>query len=106
MFPQDFMLYDNEKGGFVWYYIYGEEMNVPEDFTIIDFPGGLYAVASEIDGNDSSEVISTILNFIKEKDCFEEDTSRTYLGNILTSPLASKALGYEQMDYYVPIKLK
>ncbi|MDF2698581.1 MAG: hypothetical protein K0Q49_137 [Haloplasmataceae bacterium] len=106
MFPKDFMWFDSEKGGFVWYYMYDDGMNVPDDFHIIDFPGGLYAVASEIDGNDSTEVISVIKNFIKEKSCFEEDSSRTYLGNIPTPPSASKALGYEQMDYYVPIKIK
>jgi hypothetical protein len=106
MFPRDFMLHDNEQGGFIWYYMYCEGMNVPDDFSIIDFPGGLYAVASEIDGQDSSEVISVIKNFIKEKGCFEEDASRTYLGNIPTPPSACKSMGYEQMDYYVPIKIK
>lgn len=106
MFPKDFMLYDNEKGGFIWYYMYSEGMNVPDDFSIIDFPGGLYAVASEIDGQDSSEVIGVIKNFIKEKGCFIEDSSRAYLGNIPTPPSASKAMGYNQMDYYVPIKIK
>lgn len=106
MFPRDFMFFDNEKNGFVWYYMYHEGMSVPDDFSIIDFTGGLYAVASEIDGQDSSEVITAIKNFIKEKDCFEEDTSRKYLGNIPTPPSAAKAMGYEQMDYYVPIKIK
>jgi AraC family transcriptional regulator len=54
----------------------------------------------------NSQVIGAIKNFIKEKGCFEEDTSRSYLGNIPTPPSASKAMGYEQMDYYIPIKIK
>lgn len=106
MFPKDFMFYDNEKDGFIWYYVYEEGMNVPEEFDIVDFPGGLYAVATEIDGKDATHVISVIKSFIKEKGCFEEDTTRKCLGNIFTTPLARKALGYEQMDYYVPIKIK
>lgn len=106
MFPRDFLWYDEEQGGFVWYYIYSNDMSVPDDFNIIDFPGGLYAVASGIDGQDSSEVISVIKKFIKEKGCFEEDTSRKYLGNIPTPPSAYKVMGYNQMDYYVPIKIK
>jgi hypothetical protein len=106
MFPKDFMFHDNERGGFIWYYMYNDGMNVPDDFNIIDFPGGLYAVASEIDGQDCSEVIGVIKKFIKEKGCFEEDAARTYLGNIPTPPSARKAMGYEQMDYYVPIKIK
>ena len=35
---------------------------------------------------------------------FEHDTSRPELGNIITSPLAQEIMGYEQMDYYTPIK--
>lgn len=105
MFPRDFLWYDSKQGGFIWYYMYSDGMNIPDDFSIIDFQGGLYAVASDIDGQDSSEVINIIKNFIKEKGCFEEDTSRTYLGNIPTPPSAFKAMGYNQMDYYVPIKI-
>ena len=36
---------------------------------------------------------------------FKRDTSRAELGNIITSPLVKKIMGYEQMDYYFPIKL-
>ncbi len=106
MFPKDFMFHDDAQGGFVWYYMYEEGMNVPDAFSIVDFSGGLYAVASEIDGEDSSEVVSVIKSFIEEKNSFEEDDSRTYLGNIPTPPSAAKAMGYEQMDYYIPIKIK
>lgn len=106
MFPRDFLTYDNEQNGFVWYYMYSEGMPIPEDFQVIDFPGGLYAVASGIDGQDSTEVIRTIKDFIHEKGCFEEDGSRAYLGNIPTPPAAGKAMGYNQMDYYVPITIK
>lgn len=106
IFPKDFMWYDPQNDGFVWYYIYEEGMEIPEEFRIVDFPGGLYAVASEVDGKDAAEVIEVIKNFIKEKNCFEEDHSRMYIGNIPTTPMASQAMGYEQMDYYVPIKIK
>ncbi|EQB88506.1 AraC family transcriptional regulator [Clostridium punense] len=106
MFPKDFMFYDHQQEGFIWYYIYNEGMDVPQDFSIINFPGGLYAVATDVDGQDSSETITTIKNFIEEKGCFEEDASRSYLGNIPTPPSACKAMGYEQMDFYVPIKIK
>ena len=37
---------------------------------------------------------------------FERDTLRPELGNIITSPLAQKIMGYEQMDYYTPIQAK
>jgi len=105
MFPRDFLWYDENQGEFIWYYIYSNDMAIPEAFNIIDFSGGLYAVASGIDGQDSTEVISEIKGFIKEKGCFEEDPTRTYLGNIPTPPSANQAMGYNQMDYYVPIKI-
>lgn len=105
MFPRDFLWYDSERGGFVWYHMYSEGMEVPEEFDIVDFPGGLYVVATDIDGHDNSEAKNAIKNFIKEKECFEEDTSRTELGSIISPPSANEAMGYSQMDYYVPIKI-
>lgn len=106
IFPRDFLGYDSEQGGFIWYYMYSEEMNVPDDFDVIEFTGGLYAVATDIDEQDNAEAISMIKDFIKEKGCFEEDNSRGYLGNIITPPSVSKAMGYNQMDYYIPIRIK
>jgi hypothetical protein len=34
------------------------------------------------------------------------DESRFDLGNIITSPMAIDVLGYNQMDYYAPVKTK
>ncbi len=103
LYPRDFLWYDEKQGGFVWYYMYSEGMNVPEDFPIVDFKGGLYAVATEIDGEDSSELMQIIRSFIVEKG-FEEDSTRRIMGTVTTPPQASQILGYEQMDYFVPIK--
>lgn len=105
MSPKDYLWYDEKKGGFVWYYIYSEDMTIPEEFEVIDFPGGLYAVASDIDGEDNSKVLNAIKEYIKEKECYDEDSTRAYLGNVITPPSANKAMGYDQMDYYVPIKI-
>lgn len=105
MFPRDFLWYDEERGGFVWYYLYEEGMAVPEDFSIVDFPGGLYAVATDMDGKEDADALTVIHDFIGAKDCFVEDHSRVCLGNITTPPAAAKAMGYEQMDYYVPIRI-
>ena len=106
MFPKDFLWYDDIQGGFVWYYMCDCGTVAPEDFDVIDFPGGLYAVTTDIDGQDNTNALNAIKDFIKEKGCFEEDNSRKYLGNIITPPSAGKALGYNQMDYYIPVKIK
>lgn len=105
MFPKDFLWFDGQNQGFVWWYIYEDGMEVPEDFSVIDFPGGLYAVAAGIDGQDNKGVLAAIKGFIAEKGCYKEDDSRTYLGNVITPPSAGAAMGYNQMDHYVPIQI-
>ena len=47
LFPKDFLFW--EGSGFHWVYMYEEGMNVPTEFDIVDFKGGLYAVATGID---------------------------------------------------------
>lgn len=37
---------------------------------------------------------------------FERDDSRLQMGNVITTPNVYKTLGYNQMDYYTPIKPK
>ena len=81
-------------------------MNVPQQFEIVDFQGGLYAVATDIDQKTDRELMDTEIDKFLSENGLERDTSRSELGNIITSPLANKIIGYEQMDYYYPIKAK
>lgn len=106
MFPKDYLWFDGQ--GFVWYYVYEEGMEIPERCEIVDFPGGLYAVSTGKDADDESyaAVMAALNDFIASSKCFEKDPSRAELGNIITPPEAAGALGYEQMDYYMPIRLK
>ncbi len=106
MFPKDYLWYDKKHGGFVWWYVYNETMNIPDDFDIIDFPGGLYAVATDIDGKGDEAARNAIREFIARSGCFEEDRSREMMGNIISPPTVGEALGYNQMDYYTPILVK
>lgn len=105
-FPKDYLWFDGQ--GFVWYYVYSEGMDVPERFEIVDFPGGLYAVATGKDNDSASydAVMAALNGFIESSGCFERDPARAELGNIITPPEAAKAMGYEQMDYYMPIRRK
>ena len=98
LFPKDFLYWAGE--GVVWLYMYEEGMNVPEELEIIDFLGGLYAVATNIDQETDKEFMNTEIEKFLSENGFERDTSRSELGNIITSPLAKKIMGYEQMDYY------
>ncbi len=104
LFPKDFLFWTGE--GFVWLYIYEDGMNVPNEFEIIDFPGGLYAVATDIDQKTDKELMDAEIDKFLSVNGFQRDTSRSELGNIITSPHAKEIMGYEQMDYYIPIKAK
>jgi len=77
-------------------------------FDIIDFKGGLYALAVSIDGDDESihKVESKILRWLSGTN-FEYDESRGVMGNMTyCDEEIKKGLGYEQLQRYVPIKLK
>lgn len=46
IYPRDFLYGDD--GGMCWLYLYEESLTPPEEFEIVDFEGGLYAVATDI----------------------------------------------------------
>lgn len=104
MFSKDFLFWD--VSGFHWLYMYEEGMEVPEEFQLIDFLGGLYAVATDIDGKTDVELMKEAVDTFLNENSLERDTSRAELGNVITSPLAQKIMGYAQMDYYTPVKAK
>lgn len=104
MFPRNFLWYDRSRGDFVWYYMLDESIDAPSEFERIEFEGGLYAVATGIDGQSSDDVHAAIAEFIESHPGLERDDSREELGNIVTSPAGCAALGCNQMDYYVPVR--
>ncbi|MBE6884156.1 MAG: GyrI-like domain-containing protein [Ruminococcaceae bacterium] len=109
IFPKDFLFWDNsnpEKAGFHWLYLYEEGMIVPDCFDIIDFQGGLYAVATDIDQQTDTAAMKTEVDTFLSANGLERDSSRPDLGNIISSPLVHNILGYDQMDYYIPVKIK
>ncbi|MCL2106005.1 MAG: GyrI-like domain-containing protein [Oscillospiraceae bacterium] len=117
-YPRDFMWSPSpqknsavgEQGGFEWGYAVTD---APEDtggFDVIDFPGGLYAVAISVDadGKDHNKVYSGIQDWVKKSGCFalEETDKRRSLGNITSPPAVMDIMGYSQMDLYFPIRIK
>lgn len=104
LFPKDFLF--GEEDGFTWLYLFEDGMSVPAEFEIVDFKGGLYAVATDIDQKTDTELMNTEVNQFLNENGFERDTLRKDLGNIITSHAAQEIMGYEQMDYYFPIKAK
>lgn len=102
MFPRDFLFWDGE--GFHWLYCWREGMEVPVEFEILDFPGGLYAVSTGFDQETDKEAMTAgVDSFLKEYGLIR-DPSRPELGHVITSPNAAAILGREQMDYWFPIR--
>ncbi len=104
LFPRDFLF--QEGTGFHWVYLYEDGMEVPAEFDVIDFPGGLYAVATDRDGKTDIEAMNAEVDAFLAQNGFQRDSTRKELGNIITPPLAQKTIGYSQMDYYFPIRPK
>lgn len=104
IFPKDFLYWDG--AGFNWLYMYEDGMTVPNEFEIIDFRGGLYAAATDIDQQTDMDAMNAEVDSFLMKNGLERDASRPQLGNVITPPPAREAMGYEQMNYYFPIKVK
>jgi hypothetical protein len=108
IFARDYLYWEGEygkTGGFVWVYLYEEGMMVPEELSVVDFKGGLYAVATGVDGASNADEMAATDAFIAAHG-FERDPSRHDLGNIITPPQVRAAMGYNQMDYFTAIKVK
>ena len=108
MYPKNFLFYEEEGGkfkGMHWLYMYDEGMDVPAEFDIIDFKGGLYSVATDIDGRTDVAAMNASRDEFLAANGFELDGDRRELGNIITPPNAEKVMGYNQMDYYTPIQV-
>lgn len=104
IYPKDFLFWDGV--GLCWLYLYDESLEVPGKFEIIDFEGGLYSVATDIDQQTDMDAMKIEVDEFLKENGLERDNNRFELGNIITSPLANEVLGYDQMDYYTPVKSK
>ena len=101
-FPQDFLT--GNEHGMEWLYLYREGMDT-FGMNVIDFSGGLYAVVCGIDAQSNAEEMTAVAEFM-EKHGLERDNSRPDLGNIIGNSGTQAVLGYEQMDYWTPVKKK
>jgi len=97
----------DEKGvfkGMVWYYLHEEGMDVPAEFEVVDFKGGLHAVSTGIDQRTDIAVMDAAVDAFLRDNNLERDPSRPRAGHVITPPSAREALGFEQMDYFAPVK--
>lgn len=57
--------FDEGKSGFVWYYMHHDGLEVPDSFEIMDFSGGLYAVAGGKDEEGNENVVVQLCGLLR-----------------------------------------
>ncbi len=81
-----------------------------DPYELIDYPGGLYAVATSVDADD--EIMSRVYDGIHswlETSAFvsdESDTRQTLYHMVTPTEEIRGALGYDQLDIFVPIRVR
>lgn len=107
-FPRDFMWFDPEAGHLVWYYALPPGLTDTGGYETIDFPGGIYAAAisRDQDDRDGERVYKAVQAWVEQSGCFalDERPGRRTLFHVITSDAAFHAMGYRQLDLYIPIK--
>lgn len=105
-------LWGEEDGSAVWIWAVEDGVTAEDTapYEIITFEGGLYAAAMSVDGDGESyaAVYQSICKWIESSDFSldERPGHRTMCHMLNPSEELRKALGYDQMDIYVPIKMK
>ena len=101
-YPMDFLT--GNEHGMEWLYLYREGMDT-FGMEVIDFRGGLYAVVCGIDAQSNAEEMAATAVFM-EKHGLVRDNNRPDMGHIIGNTETQTVLGYEQMDYWTPVKKK
>jgi len=99
-YPMDFLT--GNENGMEWLYLYREGMDTL-GMEVIEFPAGLYAVICGIDAQSNKAEMEAVAEFM-EKNGLVRDESRPDMGHIIGNEEALAVLGYEQMDYWTPVK--
>lgn len=107
--PRDFLWYDPQQRGMEWGFAWAEGMDTA-DFEMTDFEGGLYAAAIswDEDETDGERVYRGVKQWIAESGSLELDERPGHwcMFHIVTPPEVKTATGENQLDIFVPIKIK
>ena len=109
-FNRNFIVDGGVEQGIIWYYALPDNAIVDCYYEIIDFEGGLFASDVAILGNtgDESRVYGAIKDWVNQSELFElDERDGHYNWSSGVSPgWLQKAMGYMQLEIYVPIKLR
>jgi len=117
IFPRDFMPFNDDTGKSFWVYsilnIDISKFNT-EGFEVIDFEGGLYATAITCDPDDNQseydKAVQELKDWVTKSNSFEFDfrPGRQFMTQMPAADddALRSALGYAQMEIFIPIKIK
>jgi hypothetical protein len=95
--PRDFMWYNVKKGYWEWFFALPEGHEDIGGYDVVDFPGGLYAVAASKDAEEEAteETKASIRSWVEASGCFElsiseNDQAERYVMTHVTTPIIFK----------------
>jgi DNA gyrase inhibitor GyrI len=108
--PRDFMWYNEKEKYMEWVVAVPDNISDFSDYQLVDFPGGLYAVAaSKNTDEDCNAVKDQIRKWVNESGCFKlstennDATIRYTMVHVLTPKIFKEKMGYHLSDNFVPI---
>ncbi|MCL2512933.1 MAG: GyrI-like domain-containing protein [Oscillospiraceae bacterium] len=106
--PRDFMYHDKERNCMIWLIAIPKGFDDVGKYEMINFFGGLYAVGTAKDGDetDMNQTKNMISQWIKDSGCFEETNERHGMAHICTPKIFKEKMGYHLTDFFVPIIVK
>ncbi len=107
-FPRDFMWWDKDDNGPVWWYAVESWVTEADTngFKFVDFEGGMYATAivPDFDYREALRAYNGIKDWISKHDSFvlDERPRHETMWHV-TGPDITNLLGYTQVEYFIPI---
>ncbi|WP_217957528.1 MerR family transcriptional regulator [Acutalibacter muris] len=106
----DFLWFEEDKATWIWAVEDGVTAEEVAPYELIEFEGGLYAAAMSVDGDDDigNRVHAGLLKWIEDSGFeLDERPGHRTMGHMLNpTEEIKRALGYDQMDLYVPVKVR
>ena len=107
--PRDFLFFDKEKNGFVWWWALSEGMD-DGGFPHVQFDGGYYLSYNYVDHDEETNgrLYQEALRYIAESGVFalDERPNHYSMGHIITPAAIAKQQGFAVMETFIPIKIK
>lgn len=103
--PRDFMWYNEKEKCMEWVFAVPDNYDNFNRYKLVDFPGGLYAVATSKDTEeDCNNTKEQIRKWVIESGCFElstndnDITTRYTMSHVITPKIFKTKMGYHLTD--------